>query len=77
MGQGGEEQQVTPKIVPFSVSVLAVVTNKVETATCTLLYRRLLIWYCSIPDKGVSPNDKQKCMRVLDYQTTSYNAHTL
>ena len=29
--QGGEEKQVTPTIVPFSVSVTAVVTNKVET----------------------------------------------
>ena len=28
MGLGGEEQQVTPTIVPFSVSVLAVVANK-------------------------------------------------
>ena len=32
-GQGGQEQkQVSPKIVPFSASVLAMVTNKVETA---------------------------------------------
>ena len=29
--QGGEEKQVTPKVVLFSVSVPAVVTNKVET----------------------------------------------
>ena len=29
--QGGEETRVTPRIVPFSVSVLAVVTHKVET----------------------------------------------
>ena len=27
-----ENQQVTPTIVPFSVSVLAMVANKVETA---------------------------------------------
>ena len=32
MVQGGGETKVTPKIVPFSVSVLAVVTNKVELA---------------------------------------------
>ena len=32
--QGGEERHVTPKLVPFRVSVLAVVTNKVETPTC-------------------------------------------
>ena len=31
-GRGGK--QVTPKLVPFSVSVLAVVTNKVETPLC-------------------------------------------
>ena len=31
-GQGGEEKTVTPKIVSFSVSVLAVVANKVEIA---------------------------------------------
>ena len=30
-------QKVTPKIVPFSVSVLAVVTNKVETSTCMIV----------------------------------------
>ena len=30
VGWGGEDKQVTPKIVPFSASVLAVVTNKVE-----------------------------------------------
>ena len=29
-----EEQKVAPTIVSFSVSVLAVVTNKVETPTC-------------------------------------------
>ena len=31
-------KQVTPKIVPFSVSVLAVVTSKVEIAMCTYAY---------------------------------------
>ena len=30
--QGGEQIQVTYKLVPFSVSVFAVVANKVETA---------------------------------------------
>ena len=33
-GRGGKE--VTPKTVPFNVSVLAVVTNKVETAIWNL-----------------------------------------
>ena len=33
MGQGGEEQQVTPTIVLFSVSALAVVTDKIEPPT--------------------------------------------
>ena len=32
-----EETQVTPNIVPFSVSVLAVVANKVDIATCNML----------------------------------------
>ena len=36
MGQGGEEQQVTPKIVPLSISVFAVVANNVETALCLI-----------------------------------------
>ena len=39
MGQGGEEQnRVTPKIAPFSVSVLAAVANKTETAISVLLW---------------------------------------
>ena len=39
-GQGGEEQIITPKIVPFSVSPLAVVTDKVETPiyVCVCMY---------------------------------------
>ncbi len=31
---GKWRNKLHPKLVPFSVSVLAVVTNKVETATC-------------------------------------------
>ena len=30
MGQGGEDTKITPKIVPFSASVLAVVTNNIN-----------------------------------------------
>ena len=35
-GRGGTNKEVTPNIVPFSVSMLAVVANKVEAAICPL-----------------------------------------
>ena len=37
-GTGRGEQTVTPKFVPFTVSVLAVVTNKVEPPYAVLQY---------------------------------------
>ena len=48
MGQGGEGEADTPKLLPFSVSVLAVVTNKVETA----------IWFRSQKYKYVDRLDR-------------------
>ena len=33
-GRGMNQTNVTPKIVPFGVSVLAVVTNKIEAGIC-------------------------------------------
>ena len=38
MGQGGDEEQVTPKMVTLSVSALAVVSNKVEIALRMLAF---------------------------------------
>ena len=33
-GGGRTQNKITPTMVPFSVSVFAVVANKIETATC-------------------------------------------
>ena len=35
-GRGGQQKEVTPNIVTFSVSMLPVVTNKVEPPPCVL-----------------------------------------
>ena len=57
----GRKQEVTPQIVPFSGSVLAVVVNKAETPTCFLLQRSVF----SQTPVGPADCDLYNCNHVL------------
>ena len=56
----GRGTAVTPKLVPFSVSVLAVVTNKVETAICSLQHR---MWFANEPAR--QSERQQRCTYAM------------
>ena len=79
MGQGGEEQKVALKIVPFSISVLAVVTNKVETAMSFRISTRGLaqtwLGHATLRDQSLQAHRQAQASGRRPFASTGVTVH--